>query len=325
LSSEALRVLALGAATRGVDLCQRFGIEPAVLADPDARVPVATVVRVWDELPALAGDDAFGLHLAELAAGAPLGLGGQLVVSAPTLGAGIERILAFERVFHDVRQSELVIEGERAVLRHDPDGMRLPRHAIEFGWAWTVLLARRVTGAAIRPRAIAFAHGAAAREEHVRIFGVAPRFGAVVAELVLARSDLELPSRGADPALGAILESHARLLLARLPASDSFVDEARAAIHAAMLAGDVGLDAVAARLGLTARTLQRRLQDAGASHQQLVDEVRREAAQAWLAEPHVSIAEVAFGLAFAEVSAFHRAFVRWTGQTPGQFRRAVAR
>src|SRR3569623_1880522 len=120
------------------------------------------------------------------------------------------------------------------------------------------------------------------------------------------------PAVLADPALGAILESHARLLLARLPAADSFGDEARAAIHAAMLAGDVGLDAVAARLGLTARTLQRRLQDAGASLQQLVDEVRREAAQAWLAEPHVSIAEVAIGLAFAEVSAIHRAFVRWT-------------
>src|SRR3569833_1794284 len=90
LSSEALRVLALGVVTCGVDLCQRFGIEPAVLADPDARVPVATVVRVWDELPALADDDAFGLHLAELAAGAPLGLGGPLVVSAPPLGAGIE-------------------------------------------------------------------------------------------------------------------------------------------------------------------------------------------------------------------------------------------
>lgn len=326
LSSEALRVLALGAAHRLAPpaFCQRFALDAATLADPDARVPVATVVRVWDELPALVEDeDAFGIHLAERAVQAPLGLGGQLVVSAATLGDGLRRILAFERVFHDVAQSELVLDGDRAVLRHDPRGMRLPRHASEFGSAWIVLMARRVTGANVVPRAVGFAHAApASLAEHARVFGVRPTFGGDVPELVLRRADLERPSRGVDPALGAILDSHARLLLARLPASRELVDLARAAVHAAMLAGAPTVAAVARRLEIRPRTLQRQLREHGTSVAKLLDEVRADAARRWLADPTVSIAEIAFGLGFAEVSAFHRAFVRWSGATPGHFRRS---
>jgi AraC-like DNA-binding protein len=325
LSSEALRVLAIGAVAGGMpppEFCRRFGVDAAVLADPDQRVPVATVVRIWDELPGIVGDDAFGLHLAERAAAAPLGLGGQLVVSAPTLGDGIRRILAFERVFHDVRQSELVVDGDRAVLRHDPAGLRLPHHAIEFAWAWLVLLARRVTGAAIAPRAVVFAHaGPATRAEHARVLGVTPVWGGAVPELVLARADLDRPSRGVDPALGAILESHARLLAARLPTSTELVDRVRAALHDAMLAGDPTLAEVARRLDVAPRTLQRKLADGDTSVAALLEELREGTARRWLADPTVSIAEVAFGLGFAEVSAFHKAFVRWTGVTPGQFRK----
>jgi AraC-like DNA-binding protein len=326
LSAEALRVLALGAAAGGMPppaFCARFELTPSLLGDPDARVPTATVVRIWDQLPTLLGDDAFGLRLAEHAVAAPLGLGGQLIASAPTFGDGLRRILAFERVFHDVRQSELVVRGARAVVRHDPAGLRLPRHAIEFAWAWVVLLGRRTTGAAIVPHAVTFTHAAPAQlAMHRRVFGTTPAFGGAVPELVLATDDLARPSRGADPALGAILESHARLLVRALPAPDDPVAQARAAVHAVMLDGTPTVAAAAARLGVAPRTLQRLLRGHGTSVQALLDEVRADTARAWLRDPTVAIAEIAFGLGFAEVSAFHRAFVRWTGVTPGQYRRA---
>jgi AraC-like DNA-binding protein len=246
------------------------------------------------------------------------------MVSAATLGQGLRRILAFERVFHDVAQTELIVEPHRAVLRHDSLGMRMPRHAAEFTLAWIVLVARRVTGANVKPLAVVLSHPPpASLAEHTRVLGMVPRFGGDALELVLSRTDLERPSRGADPALGAILESHARLLHARLPASRELVDLARAAVHAAMLAGEPTVTAVARRLEIPSRTLQRRLSERRTSVAQLLDEVRADAARSWLADPTVSIAEITFGLGFAEVSAFHRAFVRWTGTTPGQFRRSV--
>jgi AraC-like DNA-binding protein len=325
VSIEALSVLALGAADRLTvpEFCTRFALAPTLLADPDARVPVALMVRVWDELPAMVDDEnAFGLHLAERAVAAPLGLAGHLVTSAASLEHGLRRVLAFQRVFHDGALSRLALDGQRAVIRLDPLGMRMPRHATEFEWAWLVLISRRMTGANITPLSVVFTHPSPpSRSEHVRVFGVSPKFDGELPELVLRRTDLDRSSRGADPALGAILESHARLLQARLPATQELIDRARAAVHAAILMGKPTVAAVASQLDIAPRTLQRRLREYDTSLVQLIDEVRVEAARRWLADPTVSVAEIAFGLGFAEVSAFHRAFVRWTGATPGQFRR----
>ena len=82
--------------------------------------------------------------------------------------------------------------------------------------------------------------------------------------------------------------------------------------------------AIAADLGLPPRTLQRRLASDGTSFGSLLEEVRRELALRLLSEPRTSVAEVAFALGFADQTAFHRAFVRWTGSTPGEHRRRLA-
>jgi AraC-like DNA-binding protein len=327
LSVLMVRAIAMGAATRGLsppELCARFDLDPALLADVDGRVSVPIIVRLWNEVPALVDDDDFGLHLAELTAAAPQSLGGHMIGASPTLGDGVRRILRFERVFHDVRSSELILDGDAAIMRHDArGGIAVPRHALEFGWAWLILLARRVTGAPIAPVSIAFAHAAPARsDEHARILGVRPRFGADVAELVLARRDLERPSLVADASLLEILDSHAQGLLSRLPAAPDLVANLRAAVERALARGALTIAKVAPQLGVSPRTLQRRLADEhGTSFQAVVDEVRAQLARHWLDERELSVAEVAFALGFADQSAFHRAFVRWTGATPGQYRR----
>jgi hypothetical protein len=267
LSVEAVRVIALGAAARGLppdQLCRRFAIDPALVADVDARVPVTLVVELWETVPALIGDDDFGLHLAELASSGPLGLGGHLIASAPDLARGLERMLRLERVFHDVKSSELVVDGDEARLIHDTTGaLPLPRHAAEFGTAWVVLLARRTTGAAVTPRAVHFAHEAPASvAEHSRLLGVEPRFGAPTSALHLHRADLSRPHRAADPALAEILASHARVLLGRLPDGPDISALVRRAIHDGLAAGDATLEAIAAALAITPRTLQRQLRAA---------------------------------------------------------------
>jgi AraC-like DNA-binding protein len=129
------------------------------------------------------------------------------------------------------------------------------------------------------------------------------------------------PVLSADPQLCAVIERHAEALLERLPSSGSVTDRARAALVEGLRSGRTEVAAVADGLRMSARTLQRRLSAEGTSYVELLDGVRRELALRYVADRTLSLSEVAFLVGFADQTTFHRAFVRWTGRTPGGFRR----
>ena len=116
-----------------------------------------------------------------------------------------------------------------------------------------------------------------------------------------------------------VVEAHARSLLTQFPDQHGLDARLRAAICEAMRAGELSLERVATRLGTPARTLQRRLKTEGTSFATMVDALRRDLAERYLRDRRVTIQETAFLLGFSDVSAFHRAFVRWTGETPKRF------
>jgi AraC-like DNA-binding protein len=109
-------------------------------------------------------------------------------------------------------------------------------------------------------------------------------------------------------------------VLARLPASGDVRDEVRRVLSSQLTVGEVRIDTVAHRLATTPRTLQRRLSRAGTSFGALCDEARKQAAESYLAETSMTIAEVTYLLGYAEPTAFHRAFRRWHSISPMAFR-----
>src|SRR6185295_5568320 len=96
------------------------------------------------------------------------------------------------------------------------------------------------------------------------------------------------------PGLAAVLDRHAEELLAKHPRPDSVVDRARALISAELRGGDPSLERIAQRLGLSPRTLQRRLRDQGSSHNELLDQMRKDLALKYLREPQMALCEVAY-------------------------------
>jgi len=120
--------------------------------------------------------------------------------------------------------------------------------------------------------------------------------------------------------LCSVLDRHAENLLSRFPPRNSIVDQSRSIIGHELRGGDPSLERVAAQLGLSARTLQRKLHEQHTSHNELVDHLRHELAVRYLQEREMAIGEVAYLLGFSEPSSFHRAFKRWTGATPREFR-----
>ncbi|HWA75209.1 MAG TPA: AraC family transcriptional regulator [Polyangiaceae bacterium] len=326
-----LRALLAGAAASGIEparLAEDAGLpagafDPAVLADPDARVPGHVALRLWETLPKLSQRETFGLWLSDLVGAAPLTAAAWFILSSPTLGEGLERAVRFQRLLHDQAASELTQSEQGITYLHriGDAAFRAPRHAIEFGFAQIVHLMRRASGRPLTPAWAEFQHAPPPeRSHHQRLFGAEVRFNASSDRIHFDRVTCELPSLQADPALGELVAAHARALLARLPEDSSIAGRVRRALAAELPGRLLTVEVVATSLSLSKRTLQRRLRDEGTSFDEIVDELRRHLSERYLAEHQFSVQETAFLLGFSDVSAFHRAFSRWTGRSPARFR-----
>jgi AraC-like DNA-binding protein len=302
------------------------GLERAALAGAEARVTQAAYNQLWARLAEASGDEDFGLHFAERLDLDALDVIGHLVAKSATFGQGLDRVVAFSRILHDAGRVEIEREGTGARVYPGCRGLlhEWPRHVAEFSVAAVVVLGRIVTQATWAPREVAFRHPAPARTaEHQRLFGVTPRFDQPETSVVLGTEVLALPVRESQPGVVTYLDAYARAALEKLgPPDDDLSTNVERAIARAMDRGPPDLAPVAAQLGLSARTLQRRLAQAGTSFQALVDGVRRAYAERYLADDRLALGEIAFLLGFSDPSNFHRAFRRWTGLTPAAFREA---
>ena len=306
----------------------RAGLEPAILDDIDGRVPASIVRALWEELPAACGNDWFGLDLAASVPDAALGVVAYLVVHAPTLGQGFVASVRHARLLQDVAACfvERADEGGlRFVQKPSAGGPVPPRHAVEFAFARAVLMARRSTGVEVTPRLVRFAFARpTCIDRYAALFGPCVLFDGTRNELELDASTLALPQRDADPWLRGVVEARAHALLERLAPTSPFVGRVVGAVGLALQRGAADLASVARALDVSARLLQRRLAAEGLIFRAVVDDARRELAKQYLADRDQSLANIALLLGFSEQAAFQRAFVRWTGVTPGRYRRDAA-
>lgn len=318
------------AAARGVDagrLMADAGLAAAALADPEARMPLAVEERLWTLAAERCGDPLFGLRAAQAIRPGTFDVLDYAVRTAPDLRSALQRLARYNRLVHDLASFVLVpVEGGlRVEHRFDAAGVTPCRQAAEFTLASLVVVATQIGGAPVRAQAVAFAHSAGGDAEAYRaVFGVAPRFDAPVSCLVLADAVLDRAVPAADPGLSRIVTAHAeQLLAAHAPLHEPTATQVRRLLAEAMANGPPTLRQVAARLHLSERSLQRRLDEEGTRFAALVDGVRRELALRYVADPRLALGEVAYLLGFAEPSPFHRAFKRWTGTTPTAVRRAA--
>jgi AraC-like DNA-binding protein len=326
VSAPYLRVLLAGARQAGVSLDDLVTPElEQVIVDPDGRIDRETHNHLWDEVARRSGDDAFGLHLAERLQPGAFAVMDYAARNAPTLRQAVIRFVRYCRLVHDGARVQLAEEGGEARLSYTlpdfPGGS--PRHAAEFIVAAWVIAARQMTETDLAPLRVRFEHPKpASTTELRRVLRSELRFREPVNEVALEGNVLRLPLAKADPQLGAVLDRYAEELLRRLPRREPFDEQLCRVICEALHGGDSSLTAVAARMRMSGRTLQRRLGERGTSYQELLDRMRRDMAARYLDEPQMAIGEAAFLLGFSDPSAFNRAFKRWTGTTPGAYRQA---
>lgn len=327
----------LSVASRAVlDACQRLGLDTEALLraaglqrelvmDPDARLPADRADALWREAYARASDPQLALHAAVALPFGAYKVLDFVAAHAPTVLEGLRRIARYFPLV-DARATLSVVDAEPVRVVMASESAVVPGPAQEYTLAAIVLRSRASTGVDWPLHAVELAMpGPDDPSEHEEVFGAPVRFHASAPQLLIPRTSAELPVRGADPALLTVLEDHARRLLAELPQGEpQLVTRVRALLREELRGGDPRMEHVARRLGLGARTLQRRLDAEGTRYAAILDEMRTELAREYLREPGMSLAEIAWLLGFSEQSAFSRAFKRATGQPPGAWRSSHA-
>ncbi len=321
----ASRALLEQAAHAGIDtdeVLAAVGLERAAVFAPDARLPASAADAVWSEVYARCPEP----HLAlSAAAGLPLGaykVIDFLAANSPTVGEGLRRIADYFSLVDPRMAIELAGQDPVELRLSAPGQCELPLPAQEYTFAALVVRSRAAVGADWPLLAVELAAPAPPDDSaHRKIFAAQVRWESAQPRLLIPRAAWETPVRCADANLLSVLEDLARRLKAELPrAAPPFVAQLREVIGEQLKAGDPSAAPVARRLGMSERTLQRRLKEEGQSYSGLLDEVRAALARAYLRDPELPLAEVAWLVGFSEQSAFTRAFKRWTGTTPRQWR-----
>lgn len=301
------------------EVLARHRVPRAQLSERDARFDTALVLSVMDELARSSARPSFGAHIASFIDGSAFGLLGFVVASCATLEQAWTRFAQYTRLLCDELRFELEPRGEQVAVVYSLACDRSSNTLYEMALVHLVMASRKGTQGRFAPSLVRFRHRADEAALRAAI-GAPIESSSTECALLCDRSALSLSLRGSNRALLDVLESHATLVLGTLAPSDDFIARVHHEIRVVLHQGEPTLDAIAARLHLGGRTLQRRLKDEGLTFRAAVDHVRFECARERLENPEVSVAEVAYSLGFSSPSAFSSAYRRWAGSAPGRAR-----
>lgn len=299
------------------------GLADRDLDDPDALLPAARFYRMWDVAVRLWGRPALGLRAASCVPFGAYEVIDYLVLSSETVGRGLTDLVEYFAVMtHTARYQIDEGPGQVAcemVWRIPPRGVM---HHLR-DWSLSIVGSRVAYASGRRPDRVELSGPSLASErDYVRSFGAPVAQHAARSALVFSRETWETPLARRDDDLHRTLRRHAQMLLDRQPLGcrDTVAEQVRADLLRSARVGLPSMEDVADRLGMSARTLQRRLRTEGLSYEDLRQQVRASLAEAYLGDRGLNIGEIAYLLGFSGPSAFSRAFRRWTGQSPHAFR-----
>lgn len=321
VAARLYRPIALALEQRGIDsdaLFAEFGVQSPASAGWDVRVPLPQLANLWSRLLERTGDPDFALHAAEHVDLTTCDVITYLESAASTIRGALEKKFVYLPLITDAIEWTLEEAGGEAVLTLHERPARPPfAPASEFLLGARQVFFSRFGPPGWQPSHVSFRHPAPTRRnEHHRIFGVEPSFGAARDAITFAATWLDAPMRNRDAALSELLSRYADHLLPMVSQQPTWEERVRHQLGAV----DPGISAVARELGVSARSLQRALASEGTSYARVVDIARRAAAEQLLRRRELGICEVAYALGFSGGPAFHRAFRRWTGTTPTEFR-----
>jgi len=316
--------------TYGLDaraLFERAGLDPDSLEDPLARYPSRDVRKVWELSIEESGDPCFALIAARQWHPSNFHALGYAWLASRSLKEALQRLIRYFRVVTTDPEELSLVETDLAYeLLIDNSSVVYQGLDAEYDFLLAILIdaCRLSLGEGFRPQRVCLQHPpSSCRDRFEKFFGCQPEFDApnYLLSFDKAALDRRLPTGNAEVARAndqVILR-----YLAQLNRSD-LVMRVKVALIENLPSGQVSKEQVSENLGVSLRTLQRKLHDEGTSFKQLLDETRRELADGYIKNHQVSLGEITYLLGFSEASNFSRAFKRWTGSSPTEFRRSCS-
>lgn len=309
----------LGADAR--TLLRDAGMDPDRLQDPDARFPVSQALALWELAIAATGEPALGLVVAKRIKPTSFHALGYALMACGSLREMLLWLVRYSRLVSEAGEVRLTIEPQTCHIELHAAGLQSGQFAAIDALMYTIvrscrlLLAPEVQASFVwmqRPEP-------ADTAPYTKAFRTPMRFAAPANRIEFDAALLDRPSLQANAQLARISEGIAASYLARLNQED-VCNRIRQVLVALMPRGEPSQRQVAQALAMSERSLQRRVADAGSSFRELLNETRREQACMLLRSEQHSVTEIAYMLGFSELSNFTRAFRRWMGCSPSEWR-----
>ena len=308
-------------------LMAQLGLTPVELADSEARIDVVEYSRLWRRLARHFDDEFFGMDTRRMRAGS-FAFVCRVAMAQPNLDAALRVALeffslTFEGFRGSLQRSESLAEVTLCEASEAP-----PLRAFSYFTFWMLLhglacwlVGRRISLLAVELRCEEPGY----TDDYRTMFSHNLRFSRPVTRIIFAAELLDLPVRRSEQELHEFLAQAPANILVRYRDTTSLASRIKAQLRELPAEQWPTSDRMAKNLCVSPSTLRRRLADAGQPYQAIKDQIRQEMATLWLADASITFAEIAERLGFADVSSFYKAFRKWTGTNPGQYRGLILR
>ena len=304
-----------------IEVLIEAGINPGLFDDPNNLITFAARDRLYKLGVARTGCKHFGLLVGQRMNLRDLGLVGLLVITSPNTGQALRSLINFLHLHSQGAAMSLRVDDDVAVLAYDiiESGLEASDQNGDAAVAVMLNAMRTLCGPEFRPIEASFAHREPADiGPFCKFFRVPLYFDAEQHALLFSREWLNVRPPGADPDIQRLLQEQIDALEAKH--SLDFPEQVRAVLRSALLTGHCSEKQIASLFSVNSRTLSRRLEAFGTGFHELVDECRFETARQMLEKTSLSVGHIGTSLGYSRPSGFIRAFRRWSGTTPSQWR-----
>ena len=302
----------------------KAGLRPEEVNDPTVRLQVRAQIKLLELAAEELRDDFLGLHLARSFDLRELGLVYYVMASSEQLADAFRNAERYSRIDTDGARLRFRLDKTAGIaLDYVNVDRGSDRQQIEFWLATLMRLCRQLTDTRMVAR-LKVRHSRTGSVEFKSFFGSGVEFDADADEIIFPASIASLPIVGRDTYLNKLLRRYAEEALAGQPEVRAHVHTGVARILPQLLPhGRAKISEVARQLGMSSRTLSRKLREEGVNYAEILDKLRSALAKRYLRDRELPVTEIAWLLGYQEVSSFTHAFRRWTGITPREFRLSI--